>query len=179
MFRRPGSGRPIDSYVWRPMMIGCPMVNALNRAMSAGSLQGSDPSRPITPFSDTATMRETITLHRDRCLDPRMRIVIQHLDVLEAECEEIAHIRIEAEPGQGSRLSGELKSGLLHVIEVEMHVPERVHEVAGGQAAHLRHHVGEERVGRDVEGNAQEYVRTPLIELARQATVGDIELEEN
>lgn len=81
-------------------MIGCPIVNALNRARSAGSFQGRRPSLPITPFSETATMRETSgrfdnLLYRDRGFDPRVRIVMQHLDILVPEGKKIAHLGIE------------------------------------------------------------------------------------
>src|SRR5262245_5224334 len=56
---RPAGGRPIDSQVRRPMIIVCPIVRRLNRCKSLDSRHGSWPSRPITPFSDTATMMET------------------------------------------------------------------------------------------------------------------------
>ena len=36
--RRPGSGRPIDSHVLRPMMIVCPIVSRLNRCRSADKM---------------------------------------------------------------------------------------------------------------------------------------------
>ena len=57
--RRPGSGRPIDSHVLRPMMIVCPIVSCLNRCRSADRRHGNCPPRPMTPFSAMAAMRET------------------------------------------------------------------------------------------------------------------------
>ena len=56
---RPGSGRPIESHVRRPMMIGRPIVRALNRFKSAESRHGNCPPRPMTPFSETAAISET------------------------------------------------------------------------------------------------------------------------
>ena len=51
-------------------------------------------------------------------------------------------------------------------------------ELARLQPADLRNHHCEERVGRDVEGDAQENVGAALIELAGELSVGDIELEQ-
>jgi hypothetical protein len=42
----------------------------------------------------------------------------------------------------------------------------------------LRHHVGQQRVGGDIEGHAEEDVGAALVQLAGQLAVGDIELEE-
>src|ERR1700733_13904274 len=55
---RPGSGRPIDSKVLRPMSTILPRVNALKRLRPAGSRHGSALSRPMTPFCAMATIRE-------------------------------------------------------------------------------------------------------------------------
>ena len=35
---------------------------------------------------------------------------------------------------------------------------ERVHEVTGLEAGHLRHHHGQQRIGRNVEGHAEKHV---------------------
>src|SRR5690606_24237977 len=48
IFSRPGSGRPRESQVLRPMMIGLPRVMALKCLRSAGRCQGIWLSRPIT-----------------------------------------------------------------------------------------------------------------------------------
>ena len=56
--RRPGSARPIDSHVRRPMIIVWPIVSCLNRRKSSDKRQGSVPPRPMMPFSATATMIE-------------------------------------------------------------------------------------------------------------------------
>ena len=52
---RPGSGFPIDWNVLRPMIIGLPQVRSLKRRRSVLSRQSNWLSRPITPFSATAT----------------------------------------------------------------------------------------------------------------------------
>ena len=59
MFCRPGSGRPIESQVLRPITMGLPIVSALKRFRSFGRCQGNPPSRPIAPRSSVATRMET------------------------------------------------------------------------------------------------------------------------
>ena len=59
-----------------------------------------------------------------------------------------------------------------------MGVAERMDEVAGAEVRHLGDHHGQQRVARDVERHAKEGVGRPLIELAGQAAVGDVELEQ-
>ena len=80
--------------------------------------------------------------------------------------------------GSGARLAGQLQPRLLEVVGVEVRVAEGVHEVAGPVAADLRHHQGQQRVGGDVEGHAEEDVGAALVELAGQLAVGDVELEQ-
>ena len=80
--------------------------------------------------------------------------------------------------GSGAWLAGELLARLIEVVEVEVGVAERVHEVADLEARHLGHHVGEQRVGRDVERHAEEDVGRALVQLAGQPSVGHVELEE-
>ena len=64
----------------------------------------------------------------------------------------------KARVGSGARLSGQLQPGLLEVVRVEVRVAERVHELAGLEADDLGDHLRQQRVGRDVEGHAQEHV---------------------
>jgi hypothetical protein len=47
------------SKVLRPMIIGLPMVSALNRLRSAGMCQASLPASPIVPSSARATIRNS------------------------------------------------------------------------------------------------------------------------
>ena len=58
---RPGNGRPIDSYVRRPITSTWPMVSALKRRRSSGRCHGSPPSTPITPLRATAATMVTVT----------------------------------------------------------------------------------------------------------------------
>jgi hypothetical protein len=68
---------------------------------------------------------------------------------------------------------------LLEVVHVEVRVAEGVDEIAGLEARHLRHHLREQRVARDVERDAKEDVGAALVELAAELSVGDEELEES
>ena len=64
------------------------------------------------------------------------------------------------------------------MVLIDVAVAARPDEVAGLEVALLRDHVREERVARDVEGNAQEHVAAALIELAGELPVSYVELEE-
>ena len=64
------------------------------------------------------------------------------------------------------------------MVQIEMRIAEGVDEIARLQAGRLGHHVGEERIGRDVEGDAEKNVRRALVELAGQPPFRDIELEQ-
>ena len=95
MFCLPGSGRPIDSQVLRPITVGLPMVTALKSSLSR---QGNAPPAPMTPFSEAATIIEIICAGRpavgwapsdgDGRLDVRMRFVVQDLEIFETVFED-------------------------------------------------------------------------------------------
>lgn len=94
------------------------------------------------------------------------------------EVEDRAHFAIENHPGQGTRGPGELFAHLVEMIEVDVDVPEGVHEVPGDIAALLGHHHGQQGIGGDVERHSEEDIRTALVELAGEPPVGYVELEE-
>src|SRR5208337_5629444 len=107
-----------------------------------------------------------------------MRVVAGKREVRKGEFENRAHGGVQRHPGKWSRLAPQLLIGLLDVVEVEMHVAERVDELARLKVRDLRHHHGEERIGGDVERNAQEHIRRALIKLAGKPSLRDIELEQ-
>lgn len=78
-----------------------------------------------------------------------------------------------------TRLTAELCSHLVEVIEVDVCIAESVDEIAGTEIRDLCHHHGEESVGGDVEGDSEEGIGATLVELAREASACDIELEES
>src|SRR5258708_20080743 len=105
MFRRPGRALPIDSWVFRPITIGWPMVTFLKCARSAGRRHGSALSRPITRLRAMATTSERRigTLNRDRGANRRCRVVALEREILEAEREEVLHGGIELHHGKRAR----------------------------------------------------------------------------
>ncbi len=78
------------------MMMWCPIVTRLKRRKSAERRQGRPPFRPITRFSDIATMSESaIKSDRHRRLDVGMRIVIGQREVIVGELEDIGNPRVD------------------------------------------------------------------------------------
>ena len=67
---------------------------------------------------------------------------------------------------------------LIEMVEIDVGVAEGVDKIAGLQPAHLRHHHREQRIGGDVEGYAEEYIRTALVELAGEPPLGHVKLEQ-
>ena len=59
-----------------------------------------------------------------------------------------------------------------------MHVSQGVHELAGLEPGDLGDHQREQRVRCDVEGHPDEDVRASLVELAREPSTRDVELEQ-
>ena len=93
--------------------------------------------------------------------------------MLEVEGVELGHRRVEPQRRQRPRVAGQLQPGLVEVVGVEVRVAERVHEVADLEPGHLGDHVGQQRVGRDVERHAEEHVGGALVELAGEAAGPD------
>jgi hypothetical protein len=110
-----------------------------------------------------------------------VRVVALDRDVLEVEAVDHGDRRVEAQRRQRPGLAGQLQLRLLEVVEVEVRVAQGVHEVTDLEAGHLRDHVGEQGVGGDVEGHAQEHVGRALVELAAEPATrgrgGHVELE--
>src|SRR5262245_46766872 len=107
-----------------------------------------------------------------------MRVIADQLEVLVDELEQGAHLRIELNARQRTRLPPELLVGLVEMVEIEVHVAEGVDELARNEPRHLRHHHGEQRVRGDVEGHTEEDIRRALIELAEELALRHIELEQ-
>ncbi len=108
----------------------------------------------------------------------RPGVVVLYCEVLEAEVEEVLHVGIDHKAGQRARFAGKLEARLVEVVEVEVGIARRMHELARLEATHLRHHREQEGVAGDVERHTQERVGRSLVELEREASVGHVELEE-
>src|SRR5688572_31252367 len=100
MFRRPGSGLPIDSQVRRPMMTGWPIVTRLKYARSAGRRHGSRLSRPMTPLRALATTSDLIMSDGDGRLDRRVGIVALQPEILVTERVQVLYLRVELHRGK-------------------------------------------------------------------------------
>ncbi len=72
----------------------------------------------------------------------------------------------------------ELLVGLIEMVQIKMHVAEGVDELSRLESRDLRHHERQQRVGGDVEGHAEKHVGRALVELAGEAALSDIELEQ-
>lgn len=135
------------------------------------------PSRRFPAFRTgrCGTHRES---HGDFGADCGPGVVAFEAEVFVAEGEEVAHGGVEEHAGQGARGARQQQERLLDVVAIQVQVAEGVHELAGPQARHLRHHHAQQGVGGDVEGDAQEAVGRALVELQAQAAVADVELEQ-
>ena len=107
-----------------------------------------------------------------------MGIVADEFEVLVLEIEERLDIGVDLHLGQGPGLTGELETGLLDVVQIEVGVACGVDEVARLVARHLCYHLEQQGVGGDVEGYAEEGVGRALVELERQAVASHIKLED-
>ncbi len=117
-------------------------------------------------------------LNGDGCFDGWVRVVAFEGEVLEDKILEACAGGIERHARQGAALAGELQAGLLEVVGVEVEVAEGVNERAGLEAADLRDHEGEKRIGGDIEGHAEEEVCAALVELATEFAILNIELKQ-
>jgi len=114
----------------------------------------------------------------DGCLDGWVGVVVVETDVVEGEAVDLVDVGIEPELGKGLGLAVELEFGLLEVVGVEVQVADGVDEVLGPELGDLGDHVGEQGVGGDVKGDAEEQVGTTLVELAAELVAVDEELEQ-
>ena len=107
-----------------------------------------------------------------------MWVVIDEFEVFVAEVFDGPHGGVELHLWERHAVSRELLFRLVEVVCVEVKIAKSVDEVLGLLVANLRDHHGEECVGCDVEGHAEEDVCAALVELAAQFAVRDVELEE-
>ncbi len=71
----------------------------------------------------------------------------------------------------------QLFARLFEMIPVKMQIAKSVNEFTARQAADLRHHHGEERIARDVEGHAEKKIGAALVKLATERAVLDVKLK--
>ena len=95
-----------------------------------------------------------------------MGLVVLEFEVLEGERVDVVDGRVDGHGRERPRGTGELQTGLLEMVRVEVQVPEGVNKVTGLISENLGNHEGEQRVARNVERDPKKQVRAPLVELA-------------
>jgi IS1 family transposase len=116
-------------------------------------------------------------LNRHLHLDGLVWVVSNNLKVRKLKVVNVLLGRIDLELGKGSRLSLQLLLQSLHMIQVDMGIPDGVNEVTRFATGYLRHHVGEKSVGSNIERDTQSHVGTTLIHLARNFILDRIHLK--
>ena len=111
----------------------------------------------------TVLLRVFLTLHGHIHSDLPVRLVAQELEVRGLEAVDVLDVWVHTEHGEGPRRPFQLCLQWLDVVVVHMRVAHRVDEFARLEAAHLRHHARQERVGGDVEGHAETHIARTLI----------------
>src|SRR6186997_3344392 len=106
-----------------------------------------------------------------------MWVISLDRDVIEGEVIDRADAGVQDESGEWAGLSTQLQPGLVEMVQIEMCVTESMDKVTHLQAANLSHHLRQQRIGGDVERNAQEDVRRALVQLTRQPALRNVELK--
>src|SRR5688572_4182744 len=95
----------------------------------------------------------------------RMRLVALYFEILIFVGVDRAGHALDPKPRKRARLASQLKPRLVEMVGIEMAVATGPHERSRLQPALLCEHVGQERIGCDVERHAQEDVGASLVEL--------------
>lgn len=106
-----------------------------------------------------------------------MGVIIDYLEVVDAEIEDVFDLGIKPQRGQRSGLARELLLDLVKMVDVEVSVAQSMNKLSDAQITNLRNHRRQKRVRRNIEWNAQEGVGTTLVELAREFAICHIELK--
>src|SRR5690606_14195187 len=104
-----------------------------------------------------------------------MGFVADNLEVLEAITEDVFRLAMDLQCRQRQRLATQLQLRLLQMITVEMSVAPGPDEVAHFKITLLGDPVGQQRIGGDIERNAQKSISGALVELTRRPAVSHIE----
>src|SRR5690606_31373263 len=156
-----------------PPVLNCAVVSLARTGMPTHSSSAAVPKTLMA-----SSLARTPTLHGNGRLDMGVRVISLEGEILEDEILQPPALRIDDEARQFSGGAAQLLAGLLEMVGVKMHVAEAVDEIPDAEPRHLRHHMGEQRVGGDVERHAQKGVGGTLVELAAELAIGDVELEQ-
>src|SRR5262245_36832254 len=117
--------------------------------------------------------------HRDRRGDWRVSLIIDDLEIIKLVIEDGLRFAFYDQLRQRERLAAKLQPRLFHVVQVDVAIPSGTDEFAGVKTALLSGHVSQQRVGSDIERDAEKYVRRPLVDLAGELIPRHIELSNN
>lgn len=112
-------------------------------------------------------MSSICQLNCNGSFDVGVGFVIFEREILEFEAENVFYIRVDAHLREGEGFTGKLLLGLFQMVGIEVGVAQSMHEIAKAEAADLRDHHGQKRVGGDVERHAEKDVGGALVKLAR------------
>lgn len=85
-----------------------------------------------------------LALHRDRRIDPRVRIVADDLEVLDLEVEDRVRHTVDLQPRERTDVTRQLKFHLLEVVLVDVRVGADPDHPTGLETAHQREHLQQE-----------------------------------
>src|SRR5262252_1028031 len=115
--------------------------------------------------------------HRHRRGDLRVSLIIGDLEILELVIGDGLRFAIDNQSRRRKGLAAELQSGLFQMVQVDVAISPGPDEFACVKVALLGDHVSQQRIGSDVEWDAEKYVRRPLVKLAGDFAIDDVKLE--
>ena len=108
-----------------------------------------------------------------------MGVVSLQCEVLILKVKYRLHIGVKTHRWQSAWCARKLLIHLLHMVQVEVSIAQRMDKLACLQATLLRNHHCQQGIRCYIERHAEEGVGTTLIELARELAIGNIELEQD
>src|SRR5262245_30630537 len=115
--------------------------------------------------------------HRHRRGDVRVSLIIGDLEILELVIEDGDRFAIDNQLRRRKGLAAELQPDLFQMVQVDVAISSGPDEFAYIKIALLGDHMSQQRVGSDVERDAEKYVRGSLVKLAGEFPLGDVKLK--
>jgi len=105
-----------------------------------------------------------------------MSLIIGDLEILELVIEDGRRFALDDQLRRRKRLAAELQPRLFQMVQVDVAITPGPDEFAWVKIALLGDHVSQQRVGSDVEWDAEKYIRRSLVKLAGELFPRHIEL---
>src|SRR5215510_7504560 len=119
----------------------------------------SDQVQSRGPRGSFAQPKTGVNLRRHGRGDVRMSLIIRDLEIIKSVIEDRLRFAFDDQLRQWIRLAAELKLHLIKVIQVDVAVSPSPDEFADVKIALLGDHMSQQRVGSDIEWDAEKYVR--------------------